>query len=475
MCEETEEACDNEIFTNCGLMVRFWAMPRRVRVIVLLLLTNLIAFGADRDELMQRRQRAATIFHDGILLVHARSALDAAADGFRQDPVFYYFTGLANTPSALLAIDGQSGRSWLFLNQPLRSAALAQSMDPLSVKSLQPEVSPGPDAAERLGMYRVVDWSELEQFLREKGSSASPVYYVPQRFALEELPPGLVGQNAGAPLWAIDLAKKWPVFTLRDVGGQIFTMMSVQTSGEIRELRAAAHASVAAILAGMRAIKPGVSQRSVELAVENTCWQQHAHGVSFWPWGMAGDKGVFPHPWQSLFEYDHLDGLMQSGDLVRLDIGCEWNHYQGDLGRTVPVSGRYNDEQREIWNIFVSGYKAGVNVLHEGITMDEIFQAWSQELLRQRRSAKTALAREAIDVWSKRDNVPFWGPHTINLDAGFIEGPLRSGMTIAFEPIASIHGQGFYLEDMFIIEKNGAELLTPGVPYSAEEIESAMK
>jgi len=35
--------------------------------------------------------------------------------------------------------------------------------------------------------------------------------------------------------------------------------------------------------------------------------------------------------------------------------------------------------------------------------------------------------------WSKRENVPFWGPHTINLDAGFIDGPLRAGMTIAFE------------------------------------------
>jgi hypothetical protein len=65
--------------------------------------------------------------------------------------------------------------------------------------------------------------------------------------------------------------------------------------------------------------------------------------------------------------------------------------------------------------------------------------------------------------------------HTINLDAGFIDGPLRAGMTIAFEPIASIGGQGFYLEDMFLITKNGAELLTPGVPYSADEIETAMR
>jgi Xaa-Pro aminopeptidase len=63
----------------------------------------------------------------------------------------------------------------------------------------------------------------------------------------------------------------------------------------------------------------------------------------------------------------------------------------------------------------------------------------------------------------------------MNLDEGGVRGPLRTGTTIAFEPIASIGAQGYYLEDLFVITKEGAELLTPGVPYSAEEIEAAMR
>jgi Xaa-Pro aminopeptidase len=47
-------------------------------------------------------------------------------------------------------------------------------------------------------------------------------------------------------------------------------------------------------------------------------------------------------------------------------------------------------------------------------------------------------------------------------------------MTVNFEPIASVDGQGFFLEDMYLITKDGAELLTSGVPYSAEEIEAEM-
>jgi len=65
--------------------------------------------------------------------------------------------------------------------------------------------------------------------------------------------------------------------------------------------------------------------------------------------------------------------------------------------------------------------------------------------------------------------------HTTNLLAAYPVGPLRAGTTINFEPIASVDGQGLFLEDMYLITRDGAELLTPGVPYSAEDIEAAMK
>jgi len=431
---------------------------------------------SNKGELLERRQRAAAAFHDGILLVHAKSALDIAADGFHQAPAFYYFTGLENTASALLAIEGRSGQSWLFLASPARSLALAQSTGPLFASSLQPEVTPGVETAERLGIDHVEDWSQLENFLAQRARSPSTLYYVADRFALEELPPHLTAERTPeAPLWTIAIQKKWPSFQLKGVGDRLYTMMAVQSQSEIAALRAAAKATVLAVMAGMRAIRTGVSQRVVEAAVENACWQQGAHGSSFWPWAMAGKNGVFPHPFASMTRYDHLDTVMQAGDLVRLDVGCEWDHYQGDLGRTVPASGRYSDDQRETWNIFVAAYQAGVKSLREGITVDQIFDAWRGELLHHRGSAKSGMAQRAIDTWSKREDVPFWGPHTINLDAGFIEGPLRAGTTIAFEPIASIDGEGFYLEDMFLITKEGTELLTPGVPYSAEEIEAAMR
>src|SRR6266550_2516273 len=111
-------------------------MRTNLWIVVFFLISGPHVLAADKGELQQRRQRAAAAFHDGILLVHARSVIEITGDGFRQDPAFYYFTGLENTASALLAIDGPTGQTWLFLSLPAHSSALAESMDPRSAKSL---------------------------------------------------------------------------------------------------------------------------------------------------------------------------------------------------------------------------------------------------------------------------------------------------------------------------------------------------
>jgi Xaa-Pro aminopeptidase len=278
-------------------------------------------------------------------------------------------------------------------------------------------------------------------------------------------------KNNRAPSWIQVLQKNFPTADFQPVGVKLYSLMAVESRAEQHDSNKAALATVKAFTAGAHSIHPGASQREVEVAVVGACWKE-GRGVSFWPWAMAGANGVFPKPFESETRYDHLDSWMQFGDLVRLDVGCEWQHYQGDLGRTIPVSGHFSDEQREVWNIFVAAYQSVARELKEGLTEDGAFDIWKGELLRHRESAKSIAAQRAIETWSERKNVPYWQMHTMNLDAGYIEGPLRAGMVIDLEPIASIGGQGYYLEDMYVIGKDGARVMTPGLPYTAEEIEA---
>lgn len=412
--------------------------------------------GADVKELKERRQRAAAAFSDGVLLLHSATTTGFVSDGYREEAAFYYLTGLEDSPGTTLAIVGKSGESWLFV--------------PAGESKGSEETKPGEEAARRVGIDHVVDWKEMQGFLTDQTKAGAKIYYKPEAAIM--LPENLSAtKNNHAPGWIQVLQKSFPTADFRPGRVKLHTLMAVESGTERHDSEIAASATVKAFVAGARAIHPGVSQREVELAVVDVCWKE-ARGVSFWPWAMAGANSVFPKPFESESRYDHLDSRMQSGDLVRLDVGCEWHHYQGDLGRTIPVSGHFSDEQREVWNIFVAAYQSVARGLKEGLTESDAFEIWKNELVRHRQSAKSLLAKRAIETWSERKNVPYWQIHAMNLDAGYIEGPLRAGMVIDFEPIASIGGQGYYLEDMYMIGKDGATVMTSGLPYTAEEIEA---
>lgn len=276
------------------------------------------------------------------------------------------------------------------------------------------------------------------------------------------------------PLWVAIVGKRWPSFRLTEARDRVYALMDVPGESELLKLRAAKRATVPSVIAGMRAVKPGASQRSAEWAMVEGCWQAGARNA-FWPLAMSGPNAVRPMFNISPTRYDHLDRVMEAGELVRLDDSCSVDHHDSDLGRTVPVSGHFTPEQREIWNMFVAAYQAGAKAIREGATVNQVFAAWQTELLRHKGSAKTALAKEAMERWSKRENLDAFYVHTLSPNEGAAQEPFRAGTAIAFEPQASIHGQAYYLEDNFVITHTGTELLTPGMPYTADEIEAVMR
>src|SRR3984957_2105890 len=237
---------------------------RNIRFIVWFLLASTFVGATDNATISARRKRAGSAFHDGILIVHGVSRLDIVADGYRQDPYFYYFTGLENTVGALLAIDGKSGESWLFL----------PDHPPYQKRGLQPEGLPGVDAAKRLGIDHVVDWSELDGLLSRHASPGARIYYAADVAEYPELPANLLSAKAPeAPLWIQGILHKYPAFEVKEVMDDVNALMFVQDAGELDALRAAAKTTVTALLAGMHAIRPGVQQRFVESVVESACWK----------------------------------------------------------------------------------------------------------------------------------------------------------------------------------------------------------
>jgi Xaa-Pro aminopeptidase len=154
-----------------------------------------------------------------------------------------------------------------------------------------------------------------------------------------------------------------------------------------------------AFLAGLRALAPDKWQHETELAVVNECRAAGARGVSFWPWTMSGPNADFNSLWDSFLAYDHVDREMKAGEVVRVDVGCQAHHYMGDVGRTAPVSGTFSDGQREAWDLFIAGYRAGLAELK-----DRAVQAYSTlaEVRRLAPSLKTPQGKRGRDCWARR-------------------------------------------------------------------------
>jgi Xaa-Pro aminopeptidase len=191
---------------------------------------------------------------------------------------------------------------------------------------------------------------------------------------------------------------------------------------------------------------------------------------------MSGPNSAFPKPFTSLASPSHLDRVMQAGEVARLDIGCELDHYMGDVGRTVPVSGRFDAGQREVVDLLVAAYRAGLAALRDGVTVEAVIGASIAEAARLRGTMKTELGRRAAAIITQRDSIPFWQIHGVGLEAAENLPPtLREGMVLAYEPIFSVNEQGFYMEDMILVTRTGYEILSRGLPTTAAEIERAMR
>ena len=146
------------------------------------------------------------------------------------------------------------------------------------------------------------------------------------------------------------------------------------------------------------------------------------------------------------------------------------------MGRTAPVSGRFDQGQREAWDLFVSAYRRALDSIKPGHTAQDVLAAWQAEFQRRRPQLQTAFGKRTADVALSSEGSTFWQMHGVGIaSAEGLINTISAGQVLALEPILTVDGVGLYLEDMILVTPQGAEVLTKGLPYSAAEIEVAVR
>ena len=445
-----------------------------------LCLAALIVYGSPlaqaqstAEDFAARRAEALAQLEGALLVIAGRAeAKTLTESGLRQADDFYYLTGIEHALRGLLVLDGTTGESLLFVPPP----------DGAPLPGLA--IEPGLEAAARHQLDGVYPWRDFPVYLDARLSAVPDLELRVQgqapliRTSFPDAPPGMAPLFGSVASLHHAIASRWPNASVTDGGDLIWSRRSIKRPEEIEAIRKASRSSVSAVRAVLESLAPGRTQRQAEATVITACLESGADGIAWWPWVMTGPNAAFPKTFESFATYRHLNRTMQAGELARVDVGCAADHYTSDVGRTIPVSGTWTDDQRDAWDLLVAAYQAGLDVIRDGVRPEQIRDAFRDEVRRRQPALTTLLGQRTATALLNDTTGLSWHLHHVGINpsersAG--SAPLRTGMVIAYEPMVTVDGFGFYLEDLLWITDEGYELLTPGLPYTADEIELAMQ
>ena len=446
-----------------------------VLVFFFVALSTFAQTGFDAQDFQARRKSALDKVPDGIILLRSAWGLKHWDEsGFHQDPSFYYFSGLANAHAAILALDGTHKESWLFVSPRLPLGTDLHGFDSVFLDS-------GSQTEHELGIDHVVPWDQFVSFIESRRKeNPKLVLYTDQGGQTGYMsgdanlgtPPGLGPLQNPNLTWVNMLHQHWSDLEFKEAFALLDEVRSVKSPAEIARMRKAAAVTAEGFWAGVHAIAPGKTQRQVEGAVLDACLQAGSDGPSLWPWVRSGPYALENTLFEPFVDYHNLDRKMLAGEVVRLDLGCDSQMYKGDFGRTIPVSGHFDEGQRETMDLLNGAYMAGTNMLRPGGTPKDVFTATLTYIEQHQNELKTPMAKDAATNALKRKGYALHG-----LGVDMAEGTPKSfqpGNVLCYEPLLTSGNQSFFVEDTFLITQAGHEVMNPALPYSPGDIERAM-
>jgi Xaa-Pro aminopeptidase len=155
---------------------------------------------------------------------------------------------------------------------------------------------------------------------------------------------------------------------------------------------------------------------------------------------------------------------MRSGELVVFDVGCELDHYASDVGRTLPVWGKFNPDQRRVLQMEVSVADAMIAAIRPGATLAQV------------QAAGMARVPEADRAFMQ---APLYFGHHVGLsasDPSIDAALLEPGMVLTVEPwyYNRTGNLAAFTEDMVLVTATGAENLTAALPRTPEALEAVV-
>jgi len=299
-----------------------------------------------KDTYVSRRGALASRFDSGLLVLpgNNESPMNYADNcySFRQDSTFLYYFGL-DQPDVAAVIDVDAGTATIFGDE--------LTIDHIVWMGDLPTIAA---RSERVGVSDTRPLKAFTEMVAEARAAGRNVHYLPP-------------YRADTTLWLADLLGMAPAEVAAgastDFVRAVVDQRNIKSDEEVAEIDRAVEVSVAMHEAGIRMARPGMTEAEIAAEVGRVA-------------DASGGRLSFPiiatiHG-EILHNHVHTNTL-SDGDLFVLDAGAETAMgYAGDLSSTFPVSPRFSDRQRIIYELQLAAQVTAVDALAPGVPFRDV-------------------------------------------------------------------------------------------------------
>lgn len=429
------------------------------------------------EEFQERRNKVYDFIGDkAITLIQGEPSVKGF-NVFRQSNTFYYLTGIEIAHSYLL-IDGRKRQTTLFL--PHRD----ESRERGEGKVLSVE-----DAGlikELTGIDKVQGYEKmgyLGGFYRLK----FPTLYTPfspseaHMQSRDEILSGQ-GRQFSDP-WdnAVSrrgqfiqlIRERYPQYEIKDLSPFLDEMRAIKSKREIDLIRIASEQAGLGIMEAIRSTKPGVIEYQLDAAANFVFSNNGSRSEGYRSITASGTNAYMGHYWQN-------NDVLESGELILMDVAPDYRYYTSDVARMWPVSGKYSSDQRTLYGFIVKYRNVLLKYIRPGITADEVMDLSAKEMQpiwEQTKFSKKIYKEAARQVLEFRGHMS----HPVGMavhDIGLYKNQtLKPGMVFSIDPMMWIHEERLYIrmEDVVVVTEDGVENLSDNIPAELDELEALIK
>ncbi len=273
------------------------------------------------------------------------------------------------------------------------------------------------------------------------------------------------------------LKAKYPAHAVAKSNPILQRLRSVKEDIEIDLIQQACNITEKGFRRVLEFVKPGVMEYEIEAEYIHEFIRNRSRGFAYTPIVASGNNANVLH-------YIENNQQCKAGDLILMDVGAEYANYSSDMTRSIPVSGRFSDRQKAVYNAVLRVKNEATKMLVPGTFWEEyhieIGKIMTSELLGLGLLDKADVKNENPEWPAYKKYLMHGTSHHMGLDThdyGILTEPMQANMVFTVEPGIYIPEEGFgiRIEDDVVIQTTGAPLnLMKNIPIEVEEIEALM-